>query len=105
MINAYEKLLRESGGTTMGQEGYGMAYNATEGNEDESSLAESIVRYADRATSAEKMVADLEGPMAILEMGAATNPSAQTAYFMPQQPTFQFPPQPPPAQINIPPPT
>ena len=105
MINAYEKLLRESGGTTMGQEGYGMAYNATEGNEDESSLAESIVRYADRATSAEKMVADLEGRMAILEMGASTNPSAQTAYFMPQQPTFQFPPQPPPAQINIPPPT
>eukprot|EP00978_Attheya_sp_CCMP212_P041539 scaffold239154_cov39-Attheya_sp.AAC.1 len=27
MIEEYEKLLRESGGTTMGQEGYGIAYN------------------------------------------------------------------------------
>eukprot|EP00978_Attheya_sp_CCMP212_P045790 scaffold360407_cov31-Attheya_sp.AAC.1 len=48
MIEEYEKLLRESGGTTMGQEGYGMTYNATEENDD-SSLAESIVKYAERA--------------------------------------------------------
>eukprot|EP00978_Attheya_sp_CCMP212_P035525 scaffold155026_cov54-Attheya_sp.AAC.3 len=27
MIDEYEKILRESGGTTMGQEGYGMVYN------------------------------------------------------------------------------
>jgi hypothetical protein len=59
MIEEYEKLLRESGGTTMGQEGYGAAYNATEETED-SSLAESIVKYAERATSAERNVADLE---------------------------------------------
>eukprot|EP00978_Attheya_sp_CCMP212_P010665 scaffold25948_cov32-Attheya_sp.AAC.3 len=99
MIEEYEKLLRESGGTTMGQEGYGIAYNATEGNEEESSSAESIVKYAERATSAERTVADLEGRLAVLEMG---NTTPQAAYFLPQQPTFQFPPQQPPANIHIP---
>jgi hypothetical protein len=102
MIEEYEKLLRESGGTTMGQEGYGVAYNATEG-EEESSLAESIVKYAERATSAERTVADLEGRMAVLEMGTTMAPPPHAAYFLPQQPTFQFPPQPPPpTNIHIP---
>jgi hypothetical protein len=101
MIEEYEKLLRESGGTTMGQEGYGAAYNATEETED-SSLAESIVKYAERATSAERTVADLEGRLAVLEMGTTMAPPPQAAYFMPQQPTFTFPPQQPPANINIP---
>eukprot|EP00978_Attheya_sp_CCMP212_P018828 scaffold52003_cov26-Attheya_sp.AAC.1 len=106
MIEEYEKLLRESGGTTMGHEGYGIAYNATEGNEEESSLAESIVKYAERATSAERTVADLEGRLAVLEMGNTMAPPPQAAYFLPQQPTFQFPPQQPPANIHIPqPPT
>ena len=103
MIEEYEKLLRESGGTTMGQEGYGIAYNATEENEEESSLAESIVKYAERATSAERTVADLEGRLAVLEMGTTMAPPPHAAYFMPQQPTFQFPQQtPPPTNIQIP---
>eukprot|EP00978_Attheya_sp_CCMP212_P007532 scaffold17444_cov37-Attheya_sp.AAC.1 len=90
----------------MGQEGYGIAYNATEGNKEESSLAESIVKYAKRATSVERTVADLEERLAVLEMGNTMAPPPQAAYFLPQQPTFQFPPQPPPANIHIPqPPT
>eukprot|EP00978_Attheya_sp_CCMP212_P031336 scaffold118072_cov58-Attheya_sp.AAC.1 len=101
MIDEYEKILRESGGTTMGQEGYGMAYNATEENED-SSLAESIVKYAERATTAERTVADLEGRLAVFEIGTTMAPPPQSAYFLPQQPTFTFPPPPPPAQIHIP---
>eukprot|EP00978_Attheya_sp_CCMP212_P030013 scaffold108912_cov35-Attheya_sp.AAC.7 len=79
MIEEYEKLLRKSGGTTMGQEGYGMAYNATE-ETDDLSLAESIVKYAERATTAERSVADLEGRLAVLEMGNTIAPPPQAAY-------------------------
>eukprot|EP00978_Attheya_sp_CCMP212_P001193 scaffold2496_cov65-Attheya_sp.AAC.1 len=100
-IEGHEKLLRESGGTTMGQEGYGMACNATEENDD-LSLAESIVKYAERATMVERSVADLEGRLAVLEMGNTMAPPPQAAYFLPQQPTFMFPQQPPPTQIHIP---
>ena len=49
-ISEYEKMLAENGRTTMGQEGYGTgeAYSAID--DDGSSLAESIVQYAERAT-------------------------------------------------------
>ena len=49
-IYEYEKILAANGGTTMGQEGYGTggAYSAI--YDDESSLAESIVQYAEKAT-------------------------------------------------------
>ena len=59
-IKEYEKMLAANGGTTMGQEGYrtGGAYNAVE--EDGSSLAESIVQYAERASTVEAQVSDLE---------------------------------------------
>eukprot|EP00978_Attheya_sp_CCMP212_P042006 scaffold248931_cov33-Attheya_sp.AAC.1 len=94
MIDEYEKILRESGGTTMGQEGYGMAYNAIKDNED-SFLAKSIVKYAERATTTEISVA-------VLEMGTMMAPPPQAAYFLPQQPTFTIPSQPHPTQIHVP---
>ena len=49
-IDEYEKMLAANGGTTMGQEGYGTsgAYSAID--DDGSSLEESIVQYAERAT-------------------------------------------------------
>ena len=52
-IAEYEKMLATNGGTTMGQEGYGTggAYSAID--DDLSSLAESIVQYAERTTQAE----------------------------------------------------
>ena len=52
----------------MGQEGYGTggAYSAID--DDLSSLAESIVQYAERATQAEGKVDELESRLAALEM-------------------------------------
>ena len=51
LIAEYEKLLAEGGGTTLGQERYVMELNTTEATMDESSITESIVCYADRATA------------------------------------------------------
>ena len=67
-IAKYEKMLAANGGTTMGQEGYGTggAYSAID--DDGSSLAESIVQYAERATQAEGKVNELESRLAALEM-------------------------------------
>ena len=87
----------------MGQEGYGTrgAYNAVE--DDGSSLAQSIVQYAERATTAEAQVSDLEIQLAALEIRTQHPPpqidnyAPQTAYgMMPGAP-------PPPTTINVPP--
>ena len=53
-------MLAANGGTTMGQEGYGTggAYSAVE--DDGSSLAKTIVQYAERTSTAEAHVSDLE---------------------------------------------
>ena len=51
LIVEYENLLAEGVGTTLGQEGYGMEFNSTESTMDKSSINESIVRYAERATA------------------------------------------------------
>ena len=68
-IDEHEKMLAANGGTTMGQEGYetGGAYNAIADNG--SSLVESIVQYAERATQAEEKLNELESRLAALEMG------------------------------------
>ena len=62
-------MLAINGGTTMGQEGYGTggAYSAID--DDGSSLEESIVQYAERATQAEGKANKLESRLAALEMG------------------------------------
>ena len=59
-IKEYEKMLAANGGNTMGQEVYGNAdaYNAVE--DDGSLMAQSIVQHAERATTAEAQVSDLE---------------------------------------------
>jgi hypothetical protein len=72
MIGEYEKLLLEGSGTTFGKEGYGSTYNATEAD-DSTSLAESIIRYAEHATIAESKAADLEAHLAALEIAHQTN--------------------------------
>ena len=61
-------MLPANGVTTMGQEGYGTggAYSAIYDNR--SSLAESIVQYAERATQAEVKVNKLESRLSALEM-------------------------------------
>ena len=80
-ITEYEKLLAEGGGTTLGQDGYGGAFNATDTEQDDSTLTESIVRYAERTTEAEGKVADLENRLAQLEFGSQiANGPPQGAY-------------------------
>ena len=81
-IEEYEKMLAANGGTTMVQEGYGTggAYNAIE--DDGSSLAEIIIQNAERATTAEGKVSDLESRLAALEMGSQ-QPPPQVGYYAP----------------------
>ena len=68
-IAEYKNILTANGGTTMGQEGYetGGAYSAID--DDGSSLAESIVKYAESATQAKGEVNESERRLAALEMG------------------------------------
>jgi hypothetical protein len=100
VVAEYERMLREGGGPTFGQEGYGMANNAMDGD-DTSSLAESIVQYAERATLAEAKVDALEDRLRTLEqhttqpqmaMYAPATFPGEYAYFAPQPPTFNPPP-------------
>ena len=99
-IDEYEKLLAAGGGTTLAQEGYGGqgAFKLME--EDNSSLAESIVQYAERATSAESKVSELESRLSALEMKGPP----QTAYFMPQMAYNAQAQLAPPTSITVPPP-
>ena len=62
-----QKLLAEGSGMTLGQDGYGGAFNATKAVDD-NSLIESIVRYAERTTAVESKVSDLESRLAQLKM-------------------------------------
>jgi hypothetical protein len=102
MVQQYEKMLAEGSGTTMSQEGWGTAFNATgtQQDDDGNSLTESIVKYAERATAAESKVSELESRLSNLEMGNQQY-AAEAAYFTPQAPTFQYPA--PPATIMVPP--
>ena len=87
----------------MGQEGYGntSAYQAVE--DDRSSLAQSIVQYVERATTAEAQLLDLESRLAALEM-VNQHPPPHMGYFDPQTAYGMMPGgPPPPATINVPP--
>jgi hypothetical protein len=101
MVKQYEKMLAEGSGTTIGQEGWGAAYNAIGTNdEDNQSLTESIVKYAERATLAESKVSDLESRLSMLEMGGPpTQLPVNAAYFTPQAATFHHPA--PPETIHV----
>jgi len=91
-ITEYEKLLAEGGRTTLGQEGYGGAFHMADTLEDESSLTESIVKYAERATAAERKIPNLEQCLAQLEVNSqmgATPPNM--AYYAPEAAYYQLP--------------
>ena len=77
LITEYENLLVEGGGTTLGQEGYGTVFNATESTMEESSINESIFCYAERATSAEGNVQALEDRLNQLDIGNHHSPLRQ----------------------------
>ena len=106
-VAEYVKLLDESGGPTLGNAGYSGAFNATT-DDDTTSLTESIVQYAERATAAESKVSDLESRIAAIELGASQPtygppPPPQTAYYLPHA-AYAAPQQPHvPPTVNIPP--
>ena len=60
MIEDYERQPTDMGGTTMGQEGYSIAMNATEDLADEDSLTEAVTKYAERATQDKSRMAQIE---------------------------------------------
>ena len=102
-IKEYEKHLAANGGNTMGQEGYGNASSYQAVEDDGSSLAQNIVQYAERATTAEAQVSDLESRLAALEM-VNQHPPPHMGYFAPQTADIMMPGgPPPPATINVPP--
>ena len=67
---------------TLGQEGYGTAFNATEVTMEDSSHTESIVRCTERATAAKGKVQALEDRLNQFELGHP-EPPHQMAYYTP----------------------
>ena len=102
-IEECKQMLAANGGTTMGHDRYrtGGAYNTIE--DDGSSLAETIVQYAERALTAEAQVSDLESQLAALKMSSNKQPP-QTGYYAPNTAYGMMPgAPPPPTTINMPP--
>jgi hypothetical protein len=71
MVAEYERMLRKGGGSTVGQEGYGLAFMATgqEGKDrDDISLVKSIIQYAEQTSVAEAKMSAMESRHSQLEM-------------------------------------
>ena len=68
-IAEYERLLAEGAGVKTGEEGYPTAFHTTNisDGDDTSSLAESVVRFAERASEAELKVGALEERLRAME--------------------------------------
>ena len=74
IIGQYERMLRESGGPTAGQQGYGSSFHAAEetiNNNSAALILESVTRYAERATAAESEVSDLKTAVSVLQQQMA----------------------------------
>ena len=69
MIGKFEKLITSGARPTIGQEGYGGVYNMTETANDGDSLANSTVRYSERATATKSKVSNLVIHLSQLKMG------------------------------------
>jgi hypothetical protein len=110
VVKEYERLQQESGGTTLGQEGYSGAFMGTEGSPDDdgSSLAASVVEFAEEASHTDIRVSELEARLAAFEMGAKGQQQQQygpmppqTMYYMPEY-SYMAPQQPqPPSNIQF----
>ena len=79
-IAEYEKLLAEGAGVTTGDEGFPTAFHATNNTDtdDTSSLAESVVRFAERASEAQVKVGTLEDRLRTME--TKTSPIIRSSY-------------------------
>ena len=60
MVEYYKRQITKTGGTTVGQEGYGTAMNNAEDLTDGDSLTEAVKKYVERATQAEERMAQME---------------------------------------------
>ena len=68
MITEYECILREAGGSTVGQDGWGSTFNAIDTKGDiNSTLLDSVTKYAELATTAESQVGALKLQMRELQ--------------------------------------
>ncbi len=73
MIEQSERMLRESAGPTVAQEGYGTTYNAVNGNmqANKSDLLEQMTKYALRATAAKAKLCELEASVMAMQQHLA----------------------------------
>ena len=60
MVEDYEIHITKTGGTTMGQEGYGTAMHAAEDLTNGDLLTEAVTKYAERETQADECMAYME---------------------------------------------
>ena len=81
-IAEYEKLLAEGGRMTLAQEDYGMAFHTREETDENASLVESIVEYAERSTVAKVKTSNLENRLFMMEMNVPP-PSTSHKYYTP----------------------
>ena len=113
MVEQYERLLREQGGSTMGQEGYGSAFNARQ--EDDDSLVTAVTNFAEKTTENESKLgsmaaelSELRAAMAALMMNGQPPPVPCARPPVPQMiqaPETAYFGQGPPAQPQMPPST
>ena len=84
-------MLRKAGGSTVGQEGWGGAFNATDNEADDNSLLlDSITRYAERAMAAEGEVSTMKFQMGKLqEQVAAMMMGGPSLFGSPPPHTYQ----------------
>ena len=95
MVEQYERMLREAGGTTMDQDGYGSAFNAQE--QDDDSLVTAGTSFAERASENEKAmgsvvaeIGELKAAFAAMMSSGAPPPTHVYAPTPPQPPQAAY---------------
>ena len=116
MIQQYEKMLKEHGGPTIKNQGYGAAFSATQdetsvGDDSAGSIIASVTKYAERATAAEQELDDVKDALSTLQyqFAAMMNGNMQqppsTIHINKKRKspleTMGMPPQQQPAQLNV----
>ena len=103
MIAEFENINTSGAGPSLGQEGYGGAYNMTEATDNGDSMAESIVQYSEHATATNRKVIKLENRLSRLGIGGLSMlvpQQQQMVYYIPEAAYIT----PAPSTIPLPPP-
>ena len=95
MVEQYKRMLREAGGTTMGQDGYGSAFNAQE--QDDDSLVTAVTSFPEWASENEKAmgsvvaeIGELKAAFAAMMSSGAPPPTHVYAPTPPQPPQAAY---------------